>query len=48
MWTSVSPCTTGVHYLQRYVLRHVVANHGQETQRMSEAGAHTRPPFSST
>ena len=28
--------TTGVHYLQRYVLRHVVANETQDTQRMSE------------
>lgn len=28
--------TTGVHYLQRYVLRHVVANEQQDAQRMSE------------
>jgi hypothetical protein len=28
--------TTGVHYLQRFVLRHVVTNEQQGTQRMSE------------
>ena len=38
MAITIHQSLTGVQYLQRYVLRHVVANEQQDTQRMSEEG----------